>query len=101
MQHIGVRRESELGEPIADFDAGKSIDLRIVEEAPDTSACLRFIDPYGTLIINQLQLPVLLTEFENMSQSSSDSVFKENIARLVNFLKESEGTHIYVRFIGD
>ncbi len=101
MQHIGLRRESEMGEPIADFDNGKSIDLRIVKEAPDTSICLRFIDPYGNLIINQLQLPVLITELENMSQSSTDAVFTNNIAMLVNFLKESEGPHIYVRFIGD
>ncbi len=101
MQHIGVRRENEKGEPIADFDAGESIDLRIVKDAPDTSVCLRFVEPYGNLVINQLQLPVLIAELEAMGRNSTDSGLKKNIARLVNFLEESVGEHIYVRFIGD
>ena len=100
MQHIGVRRESETGQPIADFDPD-GIDLRIVTEAPDTSVCLRFIDPYGNLIINQLQLPVLIAELQEISHGTLDFGLKKHIATLVQFLRDSEGVHVYVRFIGD
>ena len=100
MQHIAVRRETEKGQPIADFDRN-GIDLRIVTEAPSTSVCLRFIDPYGDLVINQLQLPVLIAELQEMSRNAKDFVLRRNIVKLVQFLKESEGTHLYVRFIGD
>jgi hypothetical protein len=100
MQHIGVRRESESGQPIAEFDPD-GIDLRIVTDAPRTTACLRFIDPYGDLVVNQLQLPVLITELQEMSRSTTDFALKKHIAKLVQFLKDSEGIHVYVRFIGD
>jgi len=100
MQHIGLRRESENGEPIADFEQG-GIDLRIVTEAPHTSVILRFIDPYGNLVINQLQLPVLIAELEEMGQHSTESEFTAHLKNLVIFLKDSVGVHTYVRFIGD
>jgi hypothetical protein len=100
MQHIGVRRESESGQPIAEFDR-EGIDLRIATEAPTTTTCLRFIDPYGDLVVNQLQLPVLIAELQEMSRGTRDFALKKHIAKLVQFLKESEGVHVYVRFIGD
>ena len=99
MQNVSVRREKEMGEPIAEFEGG--IDLRIIDNAPKMSSCLRFIDPYGNLVINQLQLPVLISELEDMSRHTADFRFKEHIAKLVRFLKQSEETHVYVRFIGD
>ena len=100
MQHIGVCREKEDGEPIAEFDPD-GIDLRIVAEAPRASSCLRFIDPYGDLVVNQLQLPVLIAELEEMSRGTTDFGLRKHIAKLVQFLRDSEGVHIYVRFIGD
>jgi hypothetical protein len=102
MQHIGVVRETESGEVIARFDNGGSIDLRIVTEAPDNNCCLRFIDPYGDLVINQLQLPVLLFELNEVSQHASDPGLQSNIQKLVAFLEEgSREPHIYIKFVGD
>lgn len=103
MQNIGVRRETENGRPLTLFDEGRSIDLRIVMEAPESSSCLRFIDPYGDLVINGLQLPVLISELREMSRQATDLEFKENIAKLVRFLEdeESQRPHIYIRFLGD
>jgi len=102
MQHIGVVRETEDGEIIARFDNGGSIDLRIVTEAPDTGGCLRFIDPYGDLVINHIQIPVLISELVELSQRSSDPGLKHNIRKLIVFLEEGPSKpHIYVRFVGD
>lgn len=52
-------------------------------------------------MINQLQLPVLFAEFEEMRRHATDCGLKKHIARQVQFLRESEGTHVYVRFIDD
>jgi len=102
MQHIGVLRETEDGEVIARFDKGGSIDLRIVRDAPDTSCCLRFIDPYGDMVINHIQLPVLTSELVELSKRSSDPGLKHSIRKLVEFLEEgSSKPHIYIRFVGD
>ena len=100
VQNIGVEREDEFGEVIADFDP-RGIDLRIVAAAPSSTGCLRFIDPYGKFLANQGQLPILIVELEEISRSTQDQQFKLRIADLVRFLESSKGPHMYVRFVGD
>lgn len=100
MQNIGVIRENEGGERLAEFDPD-GIDLRIVKAAPNTSVCLRFIDPYGDLVINQLQLPVLIGELRQLHGRSEEADLREHIERLIRFLTESAETHVHTRFLGD
>ena len=100
MQHIGMQRETERGELLANFDS-KGIDLRIVQRAPETSACLRFIDPYGDTVLNQLQLPVLISDLEELRGAATEHDFRANIDPALAFLRESEGHHVYIRFVGD
>ena len=100
MQHIGVQREDEFGGVIADFDS-RGIDLRIVAAAFSSTGCVRFIDPYGNCLVNQLQLPILIAELEEISRSTQDLEFKVHISDLVKFLQGSKGPHLYVRFVGD
>jgi hypothetical protein len=109
MQHIGVQREDESGRSLAEFNDGAGIDLRIVKktsisivgEASSVGCCLRFIDPYGNFLVNQLQLPVLIVELAELSRAAEDAELRKHISDLVNFLLESKGPHIYVRFVGD
>ena len=101
MQHIGLRRETEDGDRLAEFNDGKGIDLRIVTRAPETSICLRFIDPYGDLVINQLQLPVLIAELQQMGAGTPELDLREHITALLRVLEGSKDLHTYVRFIGD
>ena len=100
MQHIGMRRETERGELVADFKES-GIDVRIVERAPTSSCCLRFIDPYGNTLINQLQLPVLVAELRELRDSSLETDLRENIEEAIQFIESSEDVHIYIRFVGD
>ena len=100
MQHIGVFRESETGHRLAEFDPN-GLDLRIVKAAPATSVCLRFIDPYGDLVINQLQLPVLIAELQAFVETATEGDLRQHIAKLIRFLEDSAQTHAYVRFVGD
>jgi hypothetical protein len=100
MQHIGLRRQTENGEVLALFDA-EGLDLRIVKRAPSESTCLRFIDPYGDTIFNQLQLPVLAAEIAGIRAEASEKDLQMHIDQVLFFLSESEGVHVYVCFVGD
>ncbi|MBC8119987.1 MAG: hypothetical protein H7X75_10475 [Burkholderiaceae bacterium] len=100
MQHIAMRWESETGEAVANFDVN-GIDVRIVERAPAGSFCLRFIDPYGDTIFNELQLPALVSELEQLRDATPEQELRAHIERVLAFLCTVEGPHCYVRFIGD
>jgi hypothetical protein len=100
VQHIGVRIESESGKVLRDFDP-EGIPVALLDLAPDTSACVRFIDPYGDTVFNQLQLPVLIAEIEFALSRATSSVLRERLRLVIAFLDASRGVRSYVRFIGD
>jgi hypothetical protein len=100
MQHIGLCRKTETGEVLAQFDLD-GLDPRIIERAPPASTCLRFIDPYGDTIFNQLQLPLLVSELAEMRAAAGEADLQAHIDRVLVFLRDSEEVHIYVCFVGD
>jgi hypothetical protein len=100
VQHIGLRTEKEGGVRIADFGRD-GIPLEVLDLAPDDSVCLRFIDPYGDTVFNQLQLPVLIEEFEEIACRTASATLRARLNSVVSFLTACRGTHQYVRFLGD
>jgi hypothetical protein len=87
MQHIAVLRETEDGERLASFDAD-GLDPRVLSYASQ-SGLLRFIDPYGDLLINQLQLPVLISELREVLGLITDAQLRSYVERLIAFLEAS------------
>jgi hypothetical protein len=100
MQHIGLRCETENRALVSQFQTS-GIDTRILALATDDTVCLRFIDPYGDTVFNQLQLPILIEEFEAIAAKAIDKDMKQHVAEILAFLGQAEGEHLYVRFIGD
>ena len=100
VQHIGLQREDERGGVLAHY-APEGIPLEVLDLAPRNSTCVRFIDPYGNTVFNQLQLPVLIDEFEHMSKGAASDLARRCLGSVVAFLVASKGVHWYVRFIGD
>jgi hypothetical protein len=100
MQHIGLQRESEGGGVLASFE-DRGIDLRIILRAPPDGAVLRFIDPYGDTVFNQLQLKQLINELRDLAAKATERDFQCNVDRVISFLEASKGIHIYVTFVGD
>jgi hypothetical protein len=72
-----------------------------LELAPRDAACVRFIDPYGNTVFNQLQLPVLIGEFQQMAEDSPNAQLLDRLGSVLAFLAASQGVHQYVRFVGD
>lgn len=100
MQHVGIRRETSNGEVLAQFDS-EGLDLRLLKRAPPLGTCLRFVDPYGDTVFNQLQLAALASELSELRTSAPEVDLRSHIDRLLVFLAGSEDVHVYVRFIGD
>jgi hypothetical protein len=96
---IEVLREGEDGEVLGRFGLGGR--LFIPDEVRASSVCLRFVDPYGDTVFNQLQLTVLIDELKRVMDSSSDPENRDLLTGLVGFLDASREVHVYVRFVGD
>jgi hypothetical protein len=77
------------------------LDPRLVSRAPANSCVLRFVDPYGDLVLNQLQLQALDTELEEVLDVSAEDDLRRHIADLRAFLAGAQSAHMYVRFVGD
>jgi hypothetical protein len=95
MQHIGIVKHSERGGVVAEFSGGLSSD--IFYAIPESSTCLRLIEPYGDTTFDQSQLPALVAELEALQASDPSLPAKPLIA----FLQSCIGDNSNVRFIGD
>jgi hypothetical protein len=77
----------------------------------DGTSCLRFIDPYGDTLFNQLQLPALRRELESLRPHISAAVktawsteeLHSHLEQLLALIDEglARGAHHFVRFLGD
>jgi hypothetical protein len=73
---IDTRIETERAESLADVPDPRgyfSWGLSLHDQA--STICLKFIDPYGNTIFNQLQLPTLVSELETASASLTETGF--------------------------
>lgn len=67
-----------------------------------SSACLRFIDPYGETVFNQLQLPVLIAELQQATALVSDAGARAHGEALVELARRAASeVHTYLRLTGD
>lgn len=67
-----------------------------------TTACLRFIDPYGDTVFNQAQLDQLLCELEGRGAGITDLRVRRGLEELLAFLRPCAGQmHTYIKIVGD
>lgn len=68
----------------------------------DSSACLRFIDPYGDTIFNPWQAAALSIELQVKTDGVVAADDRERIRRLIELAERcANGVHLYLWFIGD
>lgn len=74
----------------------------IVAGADEHSVCLRFIDPYGDAVFNQLQLPVLIEELSAVAANRLSREAIEHRQRVIKLATKARGkVHTYIKFYGD
>lgn len=97
---IDVSLEDERGEVLERVDdAGNDFAHFLAAADLSKTACLRFVDPYGDAVYNQLQLPVLVAELETLARRPGTPVL---LARVIDLARRSAGqVHTYLRFCGD
>ena len=65
-------------------------------------ACLRFVDPYGDTVFNQLQIPVVLQDLRLLATTP---LGKDQLSQIRGIEARIEAyvqnPHFYLRFIGD
>ena len=95
--------QDEHGEELGRLDdPGVPPELLASEEKLLTSACLRFIDPYGDTVFNQLQLGQFLIELETLRPGITDLRLRRSLDQLLTFLRPcATQVHRYVKIVGD
>jgi len=77
-------------------------DTRLIQPRwTEGTACLRFVDPYGDTVFNQLQIPVLIEELDAVAARASDADLEASVRKLIEFLRGCDEIHTYLKVIGD
>jgi hypothetical protein len=75
---------------------------KALERPGEETKCLRYIDPYGDTVFNQLQIPALRAELADQWLKVKDRALENTLDSLIQFLQRADDrVHTYVRFIGD
>jgi hypothetical protein len=92
-----VRLQDENGKPVIEKDALIEFDLVPLNES---HGLIRYIDPYGDMTFNGLQMPDFLAEWNLLSPRNEQEEREWKLVRDMGTRCESE-SHLYVKFIGD
>ena len=100
---IDVRVETESGEVQDEvLDDGNLTEKLLPDREDVTSPCLRFVDPFGDTLFNQMQIPLVVRELEHRLRGSSKSDVKAHCEAILTAVRAATGEeHTYVRFSGE
>jgi hypothetical protein len=83
------------------FDEGAIGRVRPALDDP-SSACLRFVDPYGDTVFNPFQAAVLSQELTVALNVHDNAKDREHLAGVINIADMcAAGVHVHLWFIGD
>jgi hypothetical protein len=96
LQNIdGTRRISS----VVDADGGLN---RCLPVGDQSFPLFQYIDPYGNVVFNPLQMPQLLGELELLLNRATDQESRLLLARVRELaIQCRDSNHLYLRFVGD
>ena len=98
---IDVQIESETGE-VEDLVADVEDLTEQLLPGMESSPCLRWVDPYGDTIFNQIQIPHLVTELEGAASVATEPNVRAHAEAVLKLVRRAKAKiHTYVRFVGD
>lgn len=103
---MNIILEGEKGNRLATvFDTHGILLTLIFETAEKDSECRRlldFVDPYGDVVFNWLQMKQLSIELDDLSQSAESPEAQDLLSGIQALVKQGlEGVHLYLRLMGD
>ncbi len=100
---IDIELQDENGDVIDSISDDRILTFKLIPPLTDKkSVLLRFVDPYGDTVFNNLQASDLKAEIENKLGAVTDNELQEywrKVVRLVD--KLASESHLYLKFIGD
>jgi hypothetical protein len=89
---VDLRWESENGRPIEEIlDPQMCISHLVLKTDLTRTTCLRFIDPYGDTMFNQLQIPILIDELQSILKKVQDNQIRDHLRRVIELAEKSRG----------
>ena len=100
---IDVRVETESGEVQDEVLDSANLTEKLLPDREDgTSPCLRFVDPFGDTLFNQIQIPLVVAELEKRLRGPAKPDVKAHLESILKAVKATLGEgHTYVRFSGE
>lgn len=100
---IDVRVETESGEVQDEVLDDRNLTEKLLPDREDgSSPCLRFVDPFGDTVFNQIQIPLVVKELETRMRASSKPEVKSHCEAILKVVTATVGEdHTYVRFSGE
>lgn len=100
---ISIRLESGQGKVIDEIHDPNDLTTELLADySDDSSPCLRWIDPYGDTLFNQLQIPFLIQELELTIALVKSQPVKAHGQAIIELIKKAiESNQLYIRFYGD
>jgi hypothetical protein len=100
---IDVRVETESGEVQDEVLDDRNLTEKLLPDREDgSSPCLRFVDPFGDTLFNQIQIPLVVKELETRLRATTKPEVKAHCEAILKVVSETVGEeHTYVRFSGE
>src|SRR5262245_6391153 len=95
---LNVYLESERGHAEAELlDPRGYVGALMALPLHEETVCLRFIDPYGNTVFNQLQIPVLVAELEALRESVTDAAVRSLAERRLDEARRANWSETVIR----
>ena len=100
---IDVRVETESGEVQDEVLDDRNLTEKLLPDREDgNSPCLRFVDPFGDTVFNQIQIPLVVKELETRMRAATKLEVKSHCEAILKVVSATVGEeHTYVRFSGE
>lgn len=101
---IDLQWLNERGEKLAELGDRHFLVTKFLPNSEDQNfPCLRFVDPAGNTVFNQIQVQQLILELEGLArQRKFRSAVQEHLQAVLEFARQAAGkTHTYIKFAGD
>jgi hypothetical protein len=100
---IDLRWEDERGSVLAELGDPGFLVARFLPpfDARDFH-CLKFVDPAGDTVFNQVQIPELVRELEGLATRRFEPRVETHLRAVLEFVRQAVGkSHTYIKFQGD
>ena len=98
-----IRLEDEHGQQLGEVGDPRNLLHRLLPPSADASfSCLRFIDPYGDTVFNQMQIETFLAELARVAATATTGPELDLLQKIRELAERCKSEpHLHIKFYGD